>query len=135
MVYFQVSSLAMTRMLTSIPPQPPLGHDTPNAVADSFSPSQCCLPSHAPLSPADSATARLYPSQRFEVVLGPPSSDPWQLRVKLKRVPSKCYYCNGGGKCMHDYPTAGTGKNYNGEKEYYCSGTGKCYPCGGSGWL
>lgn len=56
-------------------------------------------------------------------------------REGLARIPTQCYYCDGTGRCMHDYPRKGTGKDYNGEPEYFCSGTGKCQPCGGSGWL
>jgi hypothetical protein len=63
------------------------------------------------------------------------AQEPFSLLANLGRVPMKCYYCDGTGKCQFDYPRPGSGKDGNGEKEYYCSGSGKCDHCGGSGWL
>ena len=65
----------------------------------------------------------------------PPPKQPFNLLDNLTRVPTKCYYCDGSGKCQQDYPRAGSGKGPDGEKEYYCSGSGKCGHCGGSGWI
>lgn len=65
----------------------------------------------------------------------PATQEPFSLLDNLGRVPMKCYYCDGTGKCQFDYPRPGSGKDGNGEKEYYCSGSGKCDHCGGSGWL
>jgi hypothetical protein len=55
--------------------------------------------------------------------------------VNLSSAPKTCYYCNYTGKCMHDYPGAGSGKDHNGNPEYYCSGSGKCQKCYGTGYL
>ncbi|MBN9417005.1 MAG: hypothetical protein J0I12_16280 [Candidatus Eremiobacteraeota bacterium] len=60
---------------------------------------------------------------------------PFSLLDNLSRVPTKCYYCNGSGKCQQDYPGPGSGKDWKGEAEYRCSGSGKCQQCGGSGWI
>jgi len=64
-----------------------------------------------------------------------PSRQPFNLLDHLSRVPTKCWNCAGSGKCQQDYPSAGSGKGANGEKEYYCGGSGKCYTCSGTGWI
>ena len=66
---------------------------------------------------------------------GPEPSRPFCLLDNLSRIPTKCYYCDGSGKCQQDYPRAGSGKDGSGEKEYYCGGSGRCVKCDGSGWI
>lgn len=63
------------------------------------------------------------------------TAQPFDLRERLGRVPTKCYYCNGSGRCQQDYPGPGSGKDWKGEAEYRCSGSGKCQQCAGSGWI
>ena len=46
-----------------------------------------------------------------------PEHRPFSLLDNLSRVPTKCYYCNGGGKCQQDYPGPGSGKDWKGEAE------------------
>ncbi|MBS2033919.1 hypothetical protein JST97_02975 [bacterium] len=60
---------------------------------------------------------------------------PFNLLEHISKAPTKCYYCNGSGKCQQDYPGPGSGKDWKGEAEYRCSGSGKCQQCGGTGWL
>ena len=63
------------------------------------------------------------------------TTQPCDLRERLGRVPTRCYYCNGSGRCQQDYPGPGSGKDWKGEAEYRCSGSGKCQQCAGSGWI
>ena len=81
---------------------------------------QCCL--HDVFTPT-------------QVLEFPQPKPPFNLLDNLSRVPTKCYYCDGSGKCQQDYPRPGSGKGADGEKEYYCSGSGKCWHCNGSGWI
>jgi len=60
-------------------------------------------------------------------------SKSYNLLDNLTRIPTKCYYCNGSGKCQQDYPGPGSGKDWTGAAEYRCGGTGKCQHCGGEG--
>ena len=56
-----------------------------------------------------------------------------QPKVKLRGM-TDCYYCNGEGQCLNDYP-AGSGRTCSGVSEGMCNGTGRCYHCSGTGKL
>ena len=90
---------------------------------DSYTAGSFCSPCLLPPPPYDPGS------------LGSPTLPPFNLLDKLSRIPTKCYYCDGSGKCQQDYPRPGSGKDWKGEDEYRCSGSGKCQHCGGSGWI